>query len=529
MIHTNKIIIIICYNYITFTAMGQRIIQIKMPAGYNDWMLNKAIEKKIKTSDFTYKIDNKSLDARKKSNIHWQIKLVITSDSIKETFYEQEKTLDIPFKKRNNRVIITGSGPTGFFAAWVLQKAGFQTTIIERGTDVQKRGNDINSFEKTGIFNSKSNYAFGEGGAGTFSDGKLTSRSKRISLEKKYILNTYVDAGAPEEILYMTHPHLGSDNLKIIIENLRKKYIALGGEILFETKLEDIKVSSGKVIKAITTAGELEADYFLIAPGHSAYDTYRMLMRNGVGFHTKNFAIGSRMEHYQEIINMAQWGIKHIPGIKAAEYRLTSKGDGNEHIYSFCMCPGGVVVPASAVAESNIVNGMSHYQRDNRFANAACVSSVNLEDLLGKEISALQALDWMEQLEKSFFDFSQGYKAPTCTIKDFINRKITIAPKETSYPLGTIHAPLWELLPEKVEKALRNGLKDFTRKMKGFETGNLLGLESKTSAPIQVDREQNGLCFGFKNLYIIGEGSGYAGGIISSAADGVRTALELIK
>ncbi len=509
--------------------MGQRVLQIKMPAGYNDWMLNKAVEKILKTPEFTYKIDNKSLDARKKSNIHWQIKLLVTSDAIKENIETKDETHEIPYKKRNKSIVITGSGPAGFFAAYVLQKAGFQTTIIERGTEVKKRGNDISNFESTGIFNPTSNYAFGEGGAGTFSDGKLTSRSKRISLEKNFILNTYVEAGAPEEILYMTHPHLGSDNLKAIVENLRNKYISLGGEILFETQLEDIKVSSGKVTKAITSAGELEADYFLVAPGHSAYDTYRMLMRNGVGFHAKNFAIGSRMEHYQEVINLAQWGIKHIPGVKAAEYRLTSKGDGNEHIYSFCMCPGGVVVPASAVTESNIVNGMSLYERDNNFANAACVASVNLSNLLGKDVSASESLDWMEHLENSFFNFSKGYKAPICTIKDFLNKKITKEPKETSYPLGTINAPFWEMLPDKVEKAMRNGMKDFIRKIKGFETGNIMGLESKTSAPIQVDKEKDGLCANFSNLFVIGEGSGYAGGIISSAADGVRTAMEIVK
>lgn len=512
----------------TFAAMGQRILQIKMPAGYNDWMLNKAIEKQLDTTDFTFKIENKSLDARKRNDIHWEIKIVVSSEAIKETLDNKIKDLDIPYSKRDTKVVIVGSGPAGFFAAYVLQKAGFSTTIIERGSNVTKRSSDIDNFEKTGIFNSKSNYAFGEGGAGTFSDGKLTSRSKRISLEKNFILNTYVDAGAPDEILYMTHPHLGSDNLKIIVENLRNRYIDLGGEILFETQLEDIKISAGKVTKIITSAGELEADFFMIAPGHSAYDTYRMLIRNGVGFHGKNLAIGSRIEHHQELINMSRWGIKHIPGVKAAEYRLTSKGNGKENIYSFCMCPGGMVVPASAVAESNIVNGMSLYQRDNKFANAGCVASISLENILGKEVSAMESLEWMEQLENSFYTYAKGYKAPICSIDDFINKKISTPPKNTSYPLGVIHAPLWELLPDKVEMALRNGLRDFSRKIRGFETGQIMGLESKTSAPIQVDRSKNGLCNGLQNLFVIGEGSGYAGGIISSAADGVKVAMNIV-
>ncbi len=508
--------------------MGNKHISVKMPTGYDEQHLRKKIESYINTKNYTYVIENKSLDARKKSNIYWEMRLLVTSDAIDISVPNTKPELIIPYKKRNEKVVIVGSGPAGFFAAFVLQQAGFSTTILERGADVEKRTLGIEAFEKSGIFNPISNYAFGEGGAGTFSDGKLTSRSKRISAEKKFILSSYVKAGAPKEIEYMTHPHLGSDNLKKIVKNLRQQFEDIGGTVLFETTMIDIKVKNGIVSQIETNKGSIDANHFLIAPGHSAYDTYRLLINQGVGFHTKNFAIGSRMEHHQELINVAQWGVKSLPGLKAAEYRLTSKGDGKHQVYSFCMCPGGVVVPATAVADANIVNGMSQYLRNNNFANAACVATININNILEKEVSALETLEWMENLEKSFYTFSQGYKAPICSIRDFINKKPSNRKFHTSYPMGTIQAPLWEMLPAKVENALRFGLKDFGRRIKGFDTGNIMGLESKTSAPIQVDRDKNGLCVGFDNLFVIGEGSGYAGGIISSAADGVKAAMCII-
>jgi len=508
--------------------MGYKKISLKLPTDFTPEQLKKKISKELHIQNFTHTIENKSLDARKRSNIHWVVTVSISSEEIKGEKPDQKPDLTISYKKREDKAIVIGSGPAGFFAAFALQKAGFNTTIIERGTDVEKRTQGIDNFEKTGQFDSKSNYSFGEGGAGTFSDGKLTSRSKHISQERKFILSSYVKAGAPEEILYMAHPHVGSDNLKVIVKNLRKEFIEIGGKILFETTLEDIKVKDGKVTVAVTNKGDFETDLFLIAPGHSAYETYRMLIKHGVQFRTKNFALGSRVEHPQEAINQAQWGRKKIPGVKAAEYRLTSNVNGKLPVYTFCMCPGGMIVPASAYDNLNIVNGMSLYQRDAKFANSGCVAGVNLEKLLGKEISALEALDWLENIEKSFYEYSDGFKAPYCSIQDFINKKNPSRNTESSYPLGLLPAPLWELLPKEVSSSMRESLKEFSRKIRGFETGNIMGLESKTSSPIQVLRNKEGLCKGFKNLYLIGEGSGYAGGIISSAADGLKAAISII-
>jgi len=510
--------------------MGYKQISLKVPTVYSEELLRQQISRQLRIKQFSFHIEGKSLDARNKQNIHWLLKIAVSSDEINGEEAPVQPVLEIPYRKRNERVLVTGSGPAGFFCAFTLQKAGYKTTIIDRGSDVIKRNHSIQAFEREGIFDPQNNYAFGEGGAGTFSDGKLTSRSKHISAERQFILQSYINAGAPEEIGYLAHPHLGTDNLIRIVKTLRRQYQEMGGEILFETMLEDIVTNNGKVTEAITSNGSILADTFFIAPGHSAYETYRMLIKRGVSFRAKNFALGSRMEHPQEIINQAQWGVKKLPGVKAAEYRLTSPGDGKHPVYSFCMCPGGMVVPAAVYPDINIVNGMSFYKRGGEFANAACVAGLHPSELAGKEISALDTLAMIEELERAFFRFSDNYSAPFCSISDFLSGKIkTQHIPDSSYPLGLAPAPLWEMLPAKIVGAMREGLRDFSRKIRNFESGNLLGLESKTSAPIQVLRNENSVCTGFENLFVIGEGSGYAGGIISSGADGVKNAMRLVR
>jgi uncharacterized protein len=508
--------------------MGFKHLELKIPVNYSESDIHERIRLEFGVDEFSWEIVSKSLDARKKGNIYWLIRLHVFSPEIKGADPPERPVLSIPFKKRKKKVLVVGSGPAGFFSAYVLQKAGFNTVIVERGSAVRKRNQGILYFEKTGKFNPVANYSFGEGGAGTFSDGKLTSRSKHISLEKSFILDTYIEAGAPPEIAWLAHPHVGTDFLKRVVENLRKKYLLLGGEMLFETMVDGLRVEKGKVVAAMTSNGELLADYFLFAPGHSSYETYRMLIHHGVGFRTKNFAIGSRAEHLQSLINKAQWGVERLEGLKAAEYRLSSPADGKHSVYSFCMCPGGIVVPATSYAHTNIVNGMSYYRRAGKFANAACVAGVNLDQVTRAKLTALECIDWLEGLEKQFFDFSGGYKAPFCSIENFIKGQYPGSIPETSYPLGLKPAPLWDMLPLSVTNAMREGLKDFSRKISGYDKGILIGLESKTSSPIQAVRHTNGLCEGFDNLFIAGEGSGYAGGIISSAADGIKVAMQHI-
>lgn len=509
--------------------MGYTELTFKLPTDYTEAQLRKKISKKLRLENFTFQIENSSLDARNKRNIHWFVKVGVSSPALKTEAQPESPTLDIPYKKRHKKIVVVGAGPAGFFAAVVLQKAGFHTTLIERGTDVDKRADGIDLFEKSGVFNPISNYAFGEGGAGTFSDGKLTSRTKKISAEKDFILNSYVDAGAPKEILHMTHPHLGSDNLKIIVKNLRDQFIDLGGTIHFETQMTNIQIQNHQVKSIETDNGEILADALIVAPGHSAYETHKMLMEVGVPFRTKNFAIGCRVEHPQELINQSQWGCTTLPGVKAAEYRLTGKADNGLPVYTFCMCPGGIVVPATGYADTNIVNGMSLYQRNNEFANAACVAGINLSSLLNREVSPIESLEWLEKLEQQFYQFSQSHAAPFCTIDGFIHQKVPQTVTESSYPLGLTPAPLWEMLPDTVSHAITQGMIGFSKKLKGFETGNIMGLESKTSAPIQVLRDKSGLVDNFENLYVSGEGSGYAGGIISSAADGIKAALAIME
>lgn len=507
--------------------MGYKEIDLKLPTDFDDQQLRNKIKKELRINNFRYQILNKSLDARKSSFIHWQTRVAVISDEIKGGIPEKEPELEIPRRKRQQKALVLGSGPAGFFSAYVLQRSGFETTIVERGAEVEKRDRGILKFEQSGVFDPVCNYAFGEGGAGTFSDGKLTSRSKHISKEKRFILNSYIKAGAPAEIGYMTHPHVGSDNLKVIVKNLRRDFMHMGGTILFETMLEDLVIANGKIKSAITSAGTIDADVFVLAPGHSSYETYRMLIRRGIHFRTKNFALGFRAEHPQEVINRAQWGRASLPGVKAAEYRLTSNRDGRLPVFTFCMCPGGMVVPATAYATTNIVNGMSFYQRDGRFANAACVAGIHPDQLTGHETSALEALDRVQKLEEKFYSFSNSYQAPFATISDFLNRRVSRKAPETSYPLGLIPAPLWEMMPETVISAISEGLIDFSNKLKGYGEGILLGLESKTSSPIQVIRDETGKCEGFDNLYLTGEGSGYAGGIISSGADGIRVGIKI--
>jgi len=514
-------------NYDVF--MGYTEVDINVSTSYSDKDLDRQIRQKLKIRDFKYTILKKSLDSRRKDRIHWQIRLGIESGELKGSDKNRSfpEAFRIPRISGSPRVIITGSGPAGIFSALYLQKAGFRVTLLERGREVRKRAADISALETRGEFTPDSNYSFGEGGAGTFSDGKLTSRSKHIKMERQYILEEFVRHGAPDEILYLTHPHIGSDKLIPIAESMRKEFQSLGGEIRFGCRLTDIEVRSGKIVSAGTTDGDMTADYYILATGHSALETFRMLIERGVPYISKNFALGFRMEHTQERINRIQWGCASLEGVKAAEYRITS-GNADIPVYSFCMCPGGRVVAAAPYKESNIVNGMSLYERDGQFANAALVAGISPRMINETGPDALESLGWLESLEQRFFYETGGYKAPAMTISDFVSGTPTGNLHPTSYEPGLAASDLTRLLPSPVITALQEGLKDICRRMPGWEDGQLMGLESKTSSPVQVIRNRDsGLVEGFENLFICGEASGWTGGIISSASDGVRTAQVL--
>ncbi|MDC7232560.1 MAG: FAD-dependent oxidoreductase [Spirochaetales bacterium] len=537
--------------------MGQTELNMKIFCHYSHKDLEEQIRRKLRVKNLRYRILKKSLDSRRKDNIHWQIRVLVDSPEINETQQtagSQPGSLEIPNISGSPRILIAGSGPAGIFPALFLQKAGFRVTLIERGRRVDDRSRDIEKLEKEAVFTENSNYSFGEGGAGTFSDGKLTSRSKHIKKERRYILEEFVRHGAPEEILYLAHPHIGSDRLVPVARSMRRELEDLGGEILFDTMLKDLDIKDGRV-RAVHTestankpsassgnsggftssggsassggSSSIEADYFLLATGHSALDTFRMLINRGVPYVSKNFALGFRMEHSQERINRIQWGCPSLEGVKAAEYRLTS-GRAELPVYSFCMCPGGKVVPAAAFKDSNIVNGMSYYNRDGAFANAALVAGVPPRLINETEPAPLESLDWLESLEQAFYRETDHYKAPAMTIKDFLQNRRSDTVLPSSYEPGLVPSDLGRLLPAPVTKALRLGLEDICRRMPGWDEGQLIGLESKTSSPVQVLRDKDsGLTRGFENLFICGEASGWSGGIVSSASDGLKCALNI--
>jgi uncharacterized protein len=508
--------------------MGYKEIDIRMPVLASEQEVKQIIGKREGLKNFSVQILLKSLDARNKQKICWQYRIGILSEEISKGQVPEMPSLHLPKKKYSQSALIAGSGPAGIFCALVLAEAGMKVSLIEQGDNVQKRRSAIHHFESTGMLDALNNYSFGEGGAGTFSDGKLTSRTKGISVERNYIFQQFIESGAPEEIIYMTHPHMGSDNLFNITANLRKKLENLGGKMLFNTKLDDIIVQGNLIKKASTPTGLIDSEYLIAAPGHSSYETYRMLMNRNVPFQVKNFAIGMRAEHSQNVINKAQWGVETLPGVKAAEYRLTATDNDDKPFYSFCMCPGGMVVPSTAYKHTNVVNGMSLYKRDNTWANAAVVAGVHPWELVGNDSSPLKVLDWLEQLESSFYSFSDSYKAPAVRISDFMQGKTSRSLPDSSYPFELLSADMNQLLPEKIIKTMREGLTRFSQKMKGYETGILLGLESKTSSPVQVIRDKETLSSRYDNFYLAGEGSGWAGGIVSSAADGIRVALKIL-
>lgn len=428
------------------------------------------------------------------------------------------------------RVVIAGFGPAGMFAALTLAEYGFEPVVIERGASVDERVEAVNNFWKTAQLDPCTNVQFGEGGAGTFSDGKLTTRIKDPLC--RYVLEKLEEFGAPEEILIKAKPHIGTDKLRTVVKNIREKVIELGGEVRFKSALTDFTVKNGK-IKSVTVnkTEEIACDYLILAIGHSARDTFEMLYKKNIFLEPKPFSVGARIEHKQEDVNRSLYG-KHWnnPNLPQGEYQLSYR-QGERAVYTFCMCPGGTVVPSSSELETIVTNGMSEFARDGENANAALVVSVSTDDFGN---NPLDGVAFARNIERKAYELAgRNYTAPAATVGSFLDGGGSLEGAEVkpTYAIGITECNFNELFPKQVTDLMRVGLNQFSRKMKCFGNRNavLTAPETRTSSPVRITRNDEMTSLSVNNLYPCGEGAGYAGGIMSAAVDGVKCALKIME
>lgn len=521
-----------------------RLNNIKCPLEATVQDIKKLAAESLNLADLTnFKLIKKSLDARKKSALFFVCAAEFDNNTLLPsssdlTLISEEPPLDFTSfsYKKQTRPIVIGSGPAGMMAALCLAKTGARPIVIERGAAAETRRAEVHAFWQKGNLNPNANVQFGEGGAGTFSDGKLMSGIKKDRFTA-FALNTFVSAGAPDEILYLAHPHIGTDNLFNMVINIRKQVEALGGEYRFCHTLTDIRIKDNAITAAIITDNtgrvyELPTDTLIIALGHSARDTFRMLYEKGITLQQKPFAVGCRIEHRQADVNFAQYGKKYAlsPYLGAAEYKAAVHLKNGRSLYTFCMCPGGEVVAATNLAGHIVTNGMSEFARAKTNANAALLVNVDEKDFGSPH--PLAGIAFQEMLEKRAFTLGGGnYFAPVQLVKDLLAAKKsthlgTVIP---SYRPGVTPADFKQLFPKEIYDTLRLGLQEMAKKLPFFATQDavLTAVESRSSSPIRICRDETGQS-SLKGLYPIGEGAGYAGGITSAAADGVKLAFRLL-
>ncbi|MBQ8320731.1 MAG: FAD-dependent monooxygenase [Clostridia bacterium] len=511
--------------------MSVRTLQVKLPVPANEDKLYALAKKTLGGKMGYFSIRKKSLDARDKNRLLW----VYTIEFSRE---EQPKRAPLARLAKNKLpekpVLIVGSGPAGLFAAIRLIDRGIVPVLVERGPAVEEREKKINAFSLGGVLDENGNVQFGEGGAGTFSDGKLNTQTH--SGLNSEVLETFVRFGAPEEILYLNKPHIGSDNLKKVIVNMRSFLLAAGVSVRFNTCLTDLTTQGGRVksvtLKDFKTGREeiLEPSAVVLAIGHSARDTFERLLSRGVKMTRKDFAVGLRIEHKQAAIGRAQYGESYTL-LPAADYKLVSHA-GERAAFTFCMCPGGFVMPAASETGGVVVNGMSNYARDGENANSALIAQVKAEDFGGEH--PLAGVEFQRELERAAYEAGGGgYAAPTQLVKDFLVGRVSEKYGEISptYPVGTAFADLNAILPKTVRESLKAAILDMDRRLKGFACPEavLTGVESRTSAPVRIERDETLQSVSCEGLYPCGEGAGYAGGITSSAADGLRVAEKIFE
>ncbi|MFP4663896.1 MAG: NAD(P)/FAD-dependent oxidoreductase [Bacteroidales bacterium] len=492
--------------------------------------IKKILSKKLnkKPEDITsVQVIKRSLDARG-DKVKYNIKLNYSLDQ------DIPAARDVSFRPGNvtraKEVLIVGMGPAGIFAALRLIEKGLKPVILERGKPVEERKHDIAALHRNQKVNPNSNYAFGEGGAGTYSDGKLYTRSKKRG-DKEYVMHVLHQFGAPDDILVDARPHIGTDKLPGIIGNIRRAILDAGGEIHFNTLVTGFDIKNGIFAAANCADGQqYKASSLILASGHSAHDIYEWFDNNKLPLEAKSFAMGVRVEHPQELINKIRYGkaYKH-PDLPAAEYNVAVQTK-DRGVFSFCMCPGGSIVPASTEDNALVVNGMSNSRRNLPWANAGLVAGVTPDDVYKAtgEKSALAGLQFQKETEaKAYLNGAEGLIAPAQRLGDFVRGNLSADLPKGSYSPGMVSSPVHFWMPEFLSQALRDGIKKINRPLKGFLTNDavVVGLESRTSSPVRIPRDKDNLEYtACKGLYPAGEGAGYAGGIVSSAVDGLNAA-----
>lgn len=486
-----------------------------------------------KNDIISWNISKKSIDARNKYNIHYIYNIDIeVKDENKYYKFEKITEFSDPFinvqLQSNIRPVIIGAGPSGLFAAITLIQNGIKPIIIEQGSKVEDRQKDVENFLTNGNLNILSNVQFGEGGAGTFSDGKLTTGINNPLCYK--VLKEFVNFGAPEQILYLSKPHIGTDNLINILKNIRNYIISNGGEFLFNDKVTDFEIKNNK-LTAVICSKKIPTNFAILAIGHSARDTFEKLYSKGVLIKSKNFSIGVRIEHLQSEINNSQYGTTTRLKLPPAEYKLAYHSSNGRSCYTFCMCPGGNVIASSSEKNTVVTNGMSTFLRNGTNANSAVLVNVTPDDF--KDSSPLSGLYFQKDLEnKAFILGGSNYFAPIQRLEDFINNTKSnhIGKIIPTYKPGTTLSNLNDILPDFISSTLKEGILYFDRKLKGFANPDsiLTGLETRSSSPVTILRNKN-LVSNIEGLYPCGEGAGYAGGIMSAAVDGIKCAMAILK
>lgn len=520
-----------------------KINQLKLPVDHSEEDLTTKIKRELKLGKndiFIYKVLKRSLDARKKPELFYvysiQVELVdedrvlkrVKSNSIGKMKEIKYRLPACGEETTKHRPVIIGAGPAGLFAAYSLVKTGFRPILLERGKAVEARTRDVEGFWKTGVLDPASNVQFGEGGAGTFSDGKLNTAVKDPSGRNQFVLETFVKFGAQSEILYDNKPHIGTDVLSEVIVNMRKFLIDKGCEIFFETRAKDFVIEDGQIRRVICEDKSFDTEVVILAPGHSARDTFLRLEELGIPMEAKNFAVGFRVEHPQDMMNEAMYGIQKKLVLPAAPYKVTSNFPNGRGVYSFCMCPGGYVVNSSSEDLGTVVNGMSYAGRQGKNANSAIIVSVTEKDFGAGD--ALAGMRFQERLERENYKLAMG-KIPQQLYGDYCQNVASTAYGDfDSQTRGmTQFANLRGLMSEDMEESFMQGMAHFSRIIKGFDRKDaiLSGMETRTSSPIRIVRNQD-MESTVRGLYPCGEGAGYAGGITSAAMDGIKVAEAVI-